>query len=253
MKRLLLVSLSVFALTSGAALAADIARKAPLAAPPPPSANWTGCYVDGGAGYGMWQQNHFIETFPGLHQIFSAEDSNGRGWLGRFGGGCDYQFTLGTLGNFVIGALADYDFMSLKGFAADASVGGETKESSAWGVGGRFGYLVTPSLLTYINGGYSQTRFDRVDLFSTTLLTPLGFFIPAHTYRGWFFGGGTEYALTWLPIRGLFLRSEYRYASYQAADVPQLNSITGTPTGLSGEHIKNAVQTVTTALVWRFN
>ena len=32
---------------------------------------------------------------------------------------------------------------------------------------------------------------------------------------GWFLGGGTEYALNmdWIPIHGLFWRTEYRYAS----------------------------------------
>src|ERR1700732_3092296 len=116
MKKILLASLSAFALTSGSVLAASLPVKAPPPAPPP-AATWTGCYVNGGFGYGMWQQNHFIETFATLTPSTSPEDSNGRGWLGRFGGGCDYQFTLGTMGNFVIGALADYDFMSLKGFA----------------------------------------------------------------------------------------------------------------------------------------
>jgi outer membrane immunogenic protein len=248
MKKLLLVSLSVFALTSGAALAADIARKAPLVAPPPPSANWTGCYVDGGAGYGLWQQNHFIETFPGLAQVGVAQDSGGRGWLGRFGGGCDYQFSLGTLGNFVIGALADYDIMSLKGFVGDAAVGvgGESKESSAWGVGGRFGYLVTPSLLTYVGGGYSQTRFDQVNLVTIGTGAPLGLILPAHTFNGGFLSTGLEYALNFLPIPGLFVRTEYRYASYRAADLP----IPGTG---AAEHIKPSVQTITTALVWRFS
>jgi outer membrane immunogenic protein len=116
MKKLLLVSLSAFALTSGAALAADIALKAPPSAlPAPPAANWTGCYVDGGAGYGMWNRNHFF--FSSTTSTSPPEDGSGRGWLGRFGGGCDYQFSLGTLGNFVIGALADYDFMSLKGLS----------------------------------------------------------------------------------------------------------------------------------------
>lgn len=38
----------------GAASAADMGMpyKAPL--PPPPVVSWTGCYVDGGWGYGVW-------------------------------------------------------------------------------------------------------------------------------------------------------------------------------------------------------
>ena len=39
----------------GTASAADLPMPAPAyKAPPPPVYNWTGCYVGGGGGYGMW-------------------------------------------------------------------------------------------------------------------------------------------------------------------------------------------------------
>jgi len=41
----------------------------------------------------------------------------------------------------------------------------------------------------------------------------------ANTYHGWFLGGGMEAQLTILP-RGWFVRSEYRYASYDSATLP---------------------------------
>ncbi len=75
------------------------------------------------------------------------------------------------------------------------------------------------------------------------------FSIQANTYSGWFVGGGTEYALNmdWIPIRGLFWRTEYRYASYASADVP-IQPLLFTA---AAEKMQNNVQTATTSLIWR--
>jgi outer membrane immunogenic protein len=251
MRRLLIASLASLALTSGSALAADLGRPYYKAPPPPPApvASWTGCYIDGGVGYGMWNQDSYTETDPGLLQISDTTTFGGRGWLGRVGAGCDYQIA----SSFVIGAFGDYDFMNIHGQYMDPLTGfiGQEKESGAWAVGGRIGYLVTPSLLTYFDGGYTQARFDQIDFSSLTVpAVPVGLDIASQTYHGWFIGGGTEYSLGWFP--GLFWRSEYRYASYQAADLPIIITATGTPSGLA-DNVRKTVQTITTGLVWRFN
>jgi outer membrane immunogenic protein len=242
------------------AMAADMRVKAPiLKAPPPPVASWTGCYFDGGGGYGMWNQDEFTNLPPATSAVVTV---GGRGWLGRVGGGCDYQIAP----SFVIGVFGDYDFMDLTGTSAPPdTVGGgvflvpgaaNEKESSAWYVGGRLGYLVTPTLLGYVSGGYTQTRFDQQNLFGAVVGGPgfLNVSLPAHTFNGWFIGGGTEYALNlpFLPINGLFWRSEYRFAQYSSANLPFFTTSTGVPTGLF-ENEKKFVQTVTTSLVWRFN
>ena len=39
---------------------------------------------------------------------------------------------------------------------------------------------------------------------------PSGLSLAAQTYNGWFIGSGFEYAFTWLPINGLFLKTEFR-------------------------------------------
>src|SRR5215471_10150211 len=205
MKKTILTSLVLGALMAGNAMAADMRVKAPvMKAPPAPAYSWTGCYLDAGVGYGLWNQEESESAF-GL--TTATYTNGGRGWLGRFGGGCDIQVS-GS--NFVIGALADYDVMDLKGTNTQAAnftalgaggppVGAEEKESSAWYVGGRIGYLVTPNLLSYVNGGWSETRFDQRNFF--LLLTGASAVVsaPQHTFSGWFIGGGVEYALN-LPF-----------------------------------------------------
>jgi outer membrane immunogenic protein len=239
-------ALAAFA-TVGTAGAADLPMKAPPMAAPAPM-GWTGCWVSGGVGYGLWNQFHFAEDAVSHAPLTPTTNTGGEGWLGRVGGGCDYQFTP----SFVVGAFGDYDFMNLKGSFQDSFSGliGNEKETAAWAVGARLGYVALPGLLTFVNGGYTQARFDGITLSTNTVpsfATP--FTIGSNTYNGWFVGGGTEYALSWFPVRGLFWKTEYRYASYRAADITiQPVAITGT-----AENMQKNVQTVTSSLVWRFN
>jgi len=267
MKKLLIGSATFVAFAAfGLARAADMPPPV-YKAPPPPVYNWTGCYTNGGVGYGMWNQDHYAEFGPpifttgGFDPVSVTYTNGGRGWLGTIGGGCDYQFSMGNLGNWVVGAFGDYDPMSLTGTNESqlpittniADISGSETETGAWYVGGRIGYLVTPTLLTYFEGGYTQARFGQVN-FSREFLPSVAtaYSLPGTTYSGWFLGSGIEYALTWLPIQGLFWRSEYRYASYEAQDVPLVFTSTGTQSGYY-EHSQKYVQTATSSLVWRFN
>ena len=64
MKKLVL-ALSAAAVFSAPALAADMAAKAPLMpAPVAYAPSWTGCYVGGGGGYGMWNQENVGHLEP---------------------------------------------------------------------------------------------------------------------------------------------------------------------------------------------
>ncbi len=252
----------------GSARAADMPPPVYKAPPPPaPVYNWTGCYINAGGGYGMWNQDHYAEFGPpifttgGFDPVSVTYTNGGRGWLGTFGGGCDYQTPLFN-NRVVIGVFGDYDPMSLTGTNESqlpitrniADISGSETETGAWYVGGRIGYLVTPTLLTYFEGGYTQARFGQVNFSSEFPAIPLAiaYSLPGTTSSGWFLGSGIEYALTWLPIQGLFWRSEYRYASYEAQDVPLVFTSTGTQSGYY-EHSQKYVQTATTSLVWRFN
>ena len=51
--------------------------------------------------------------------------------------------------------------------------------------------------------------------------------VAANTYNGWFIGSGFEYGFDILP--GLFFKTEYRYSSYNTANLPVLNG--GAATG----------------------
>ena len=56
-----LITGAILALFAGSAMAADMPVKAPmLMKAPPPVYSWTGCYFGGGAGYGMWNQDHYF-------------------------------------------------------------------------------------------------------------------------------------------------------------------------------------------------
>jgi outer membrane immunogenic protein len=258
MKKLILASLATVAFASGPALAADLpapVSPAPVyKAPPPPPPTWTGCYVNGGGGYGLWNSDHNLETFPGLAPLDVTTTSGGRGWFGAAGGGCDLQFPL--LGwNVVVGAFGDYDFMDLNGTVSDPFSGlqGQLTEQGAWAGGGRVGVLVTPTLLTYFNGGYTGAHIGQVN-YATATGGVSPFYASSHNVSGYFLGGGTEYALTWdwLPIRGLFWRNEYRWSSYSATDDQSFNATTGLGTAFAN-HSQLTTQTIASELVWRFN
>lgn len=163
-KIVLQIAAGISAFIATPVLAADMAVKVPPPMPVPVATTWTGCYVNAGVGSGFFAQE-FHRTSNGL-QTTVDQTAGGHGWLGTVGGGCDYQFN----SNFVVGVLADYDFMNLNGHLSGVSVEfeGTEKERSAVAAGGRIGYLVTPQILAYINGGFSSTRFSGVSLVEST-------------------------------------------------------------------------------------
>jgi outer membrane immunogenic protein len=258
MKKILLASLAVAAMASSAAFAADL--PAPAAAQmfkaPPPPPTWTGCYVNGGAGYGLWNSDHNLENATTLAALDVTTTSGGRGWFGVAGGGCDVQFGLLNW-NVVVGAFGDYDFMNVYGTVSDPFAGlqGQATEQGAWAGGARAGVLITPTLLTYVNGGYTGAHVGQIN-YATATGVPTGLATLSHNVNGWFLGGGTEYAINWdwVPIRGLFWRNEYRWSYYGAEDVPTVVAATGAGTvPPTANHQQLTTQTIATELVWRFN
>jgi outer membrane immunogenic protein len=223
----LAVAITAVAAFTGSAVAADMPVKARYIAPVVTAYNWTGCYVGAGGGYGMYNQDISVNSSSG------TETAGGRGWFGTAQVGCDYQVTP----SFVIGAFGDYDFGSIKGQSLFFNVD-ETLNWS-WHAGGRVGWIALPNLLPFVSGGYTQAHFDQFAVDTNA-------FFPATTYGGWFLGSGYEYGLNFMP--GLFWKTEYRFADYQAKTVAIV--CTGCTDSVDSHKY---VQTIRSELVYRFN
>jgi outer membrane immunogenic protein len=245
-----LTAVAVVGLASVAS-AADLPVKAP---PPVAPVSWTGFYINGGVGYGMYNADTTWFGPGGTPFLPLTQKQGGRGWLGTIGVGYDYQFT----NNIVAGVLADYDFADIKGTIQNQGpfTVGTMKETSAWAVGARVGWLVTPEMLTYFNGGYTRAHFSAADMIQNVFPatgTPFSS-VPSQTYSGWFLGSGVEAKLPWFG-NGWFARTEYRYASYGSKTLPDVCTIggcvAGTPVALVSIH--PYVQTVRSELVYKFN
>lgn len=236
MKKLAIAITAVAALT-GSALAADMPVKARPIAPVVTAYNWTGCYVGAGGGYGLYNQDISADNT----EYFGNVTLGGRGWFGTGQVGCDYQVTP----SIVIGAFGDYDFGSIKGHLGDV----DEKLSWSWAAGGRIGWVALPNLLAYVSGGYTQAHFDQIDF------DPGYAYFPATTYHGWFLGSGYEYGLSFMP--GLFWKTEYRFADYQAETISLVDrGVCTEQTNYSCGGSFNShkyVQTIRSELVYRFN
>ena len=96
-------------------------------------------------------------------------------------------------------------------------------ENTAWSTGVRVGWLVTPTILSCVDGGFTQANFSGMNINGDVFFngTPLET-VAAHTYDGWFLGSGAEAAL---PVfgKGWFARVEYRYSEYERASLPAFN------------------------------
>jgi outer membrane immunogenic protein len=248
MKKVLL-ALTALAAFTGSASAADLGArpyvKAPMAAPAP---SWTGFYIFGGAGGGVWDADSHT-NFVGVPATINQR-VGGDGWFGTVGIGYDWQF-----GGWVAGIFGDGQFGSLKGTINDELFGltGRIKMEDAWAGGVRLGYLVAPNVLSYVNGGYSGSQWSGAGL--TNLAgTPAGVHTDSFNRNGWFVGGGVENNLNIFGISapGWFMKTEYRAAYYDRKDVAVRTDI-GNLATTDTISFKPLVQTVSTSLVYRFN
>ena len=99
-------------------------------------------------------------------------------------------------------------------------IGGSTSEKRSWGIGGRLGWLINPTLLPYLTAGYSQAHFDKSNLDILIPGTPFsGISTPSFTTNGWLIGAGLEAKIN----SNWSLRGEYRYNNYATQNL-SLNS-----------------------------
>ncbi len=251
----LVLALTALAAFSGSALAADLpARtysKAPAFVEPAPS--WTGFYIFGGGGGGLWAADTgVVATGTGACILCTNQKQGGDGWFGTVGAGYDWQFS----GSWVAGIFADGQFGSIKGSIQDQGpfVTGWEKNKDSYAVGVRLGYLVAPTVYSYVNAGYSGSDWSGTTLLSTQTGLASGAHTNSFSRSGWFLGGGVENQLNLFGFFGpnWFMKTEYRAAYYDTKNISEL--VDGT-NALVGRDItfKPLNQTISTSLVYRFN
>ncbi|QOZ25738.1 outer membrane protein [Bradyrhizobium sp. CCBAU 51753] len=254
MKKFLLALTAVAAMTASAS-AADLAArpytKAP--APLPVAPSWTGFYIFGGGGGGIWDADtHTQTTIGGLPLVGINQRQGGDGWFGTVGAGYDWQVSP----TWVFGVFADGQFGSLKGTIQDQAifVAGNIKNDYSWAAGARLGYLVAPNVLSYVNAGYTNSHWKGTGLFSTISGLDAGLHTNDFDRGGWFVGGGVENNLNIFGITapGWFMKTEYRAAYYDRKNISELINGTNVSNG-TDISFKPFVQTISTSLVYRFN
>jgi outer membrane immunogenic protein len=142
---------------------------------------------------------------------------------------------------------ADFDFSDIKGTVQDqvGLVEGNFKQKWSWAAGGRVGWLINPSLLSYLNAGYTQTHFSGSGLVSVAGAASA----MAISDFDWFAGGGVETAIA----SGWFLRTEYRVSEFRRQTLLDRAAATGAINACCADiSFKPTVQTVTTQLVYKF-
>ncbi|HEY2210583.1 MAG TPA: porin family protein [Bradyrhizobium sp.] len=255
MKKLVL-ALTALAAFTGSVSAADLGARPYTKAPAPlaPAYNWTGFYIFGGAGGGLWNADSNVQLFPGGTAFTRDQRLGGSGWFGTVGAGYDWQFN----GRWVAGIFGDGQFGDIRGSLTDPEGGTEGREKlrTSYAAGVRLGYLVAPNVLSYVNAGYSGSEWSGT---TQSSLAPAGVAFsttPSFRRDGWFVGGGVENNLDIFGISapGWFMKTEYRSAFYDRITLPE----TRLPTfggGLNGNAVtfKPWVQTISTSLVYRFN
>lgn len=260
MKKVLLAAAS-FAAFAGSALAADLpTRKAPAYVPPPPPM-WTGFYVGLNAG-GTFGNNSApnattwnISQPAGNASILSAALLSGSGYnngnaafIGGGQMGYNWQVPYGGMG-FVFGVEAD-----IQGIAGSGATGGRwtAANSDEFGVPvsllsnqqgrstleylgtvrGRFGYLVTPTLLLYGTGGLAygglNTNVSNYQVWNAArggqnyVIGGSGSF--SNTQVGWTGGGGVE----WMFLPNWSAKVEYLYYDLGRLSGTVVNNYWGT-------------------------
>ena len=268
MKKLVLALTAVAALTTSAS-AADLGARPYAKAPVPvaPVYSWTGFYIFGGGGGGLWNADSNVQStgvVGGFGNAFGPAGASltrdqrlgGSGWFGTVGIGYDWQFS-----KWVAGIFADGQFGDIRGSLSDPffQTEGREKLRTSYAAGVRVGYLVAPNVLSYVNGGYSGSEWSGT---SHTDLTGAvaGTLTTTNSFRrnGWFIGGGVENNLDIFGISapGWFVKTEYRSAFYDRISLPETLGPGAAPlVGPTGTAVtfKPWNQTISTSLVYRFN
>jgi len=173
MKKILLASVGLLALSVATASAADIARR-PMPAKAPvyvtPAYNWTGFYVGINGGYGWGGGTSFSAPFAS-----NSFDTSG----GLVGGTLGYNYQINQI---VFGVEGDIDASWIKGSGICGGFTCQTKNSWLGTARGRIGYAFD-RFMPYVTGGAAFGDIKNT-------ITPVG--SASETKAGWTLGGGLE-------------------------------------------------------------
>jgi outer membrane immunogenic protein len=260
MKKIAILA-AALAAASSAASAADLPSRrppAPVVAPVMAAPLWNGFYIGLNLGYG-WATSSAVNAWEmnvatgGFGNFALANANNGGGVFGGLQLGYNWQ----AASNFVLGLEADLQGTGLRSRSAAVGIGApwtsfygsETKVDFYGTLRGRLGFLVTPTLLTYVTGGlaYGSGKFN------TSYASTDGFFganSQSFSRAGWTLGGGVEYAFSpnWSA------KVEYGYVDLGRVTGTglELRSVRGA-TWFYTQERKVAFHTVRAGLNYRFN
>lgn len=225
MKKLLLGSVALFALSvGGPALAADYAAPAYKAPPPAPYYNWSGYYIGFNIG-GQWDQvDRTFPTFPAVAGgfvsgiPFSTESKDG---IFGFHAGLQYQFGAWVLG---VEAALSAGFHEMRGITGvlPPAVGiapgftvntfGEHKITNIFTVGPKLGYAFDRWMI-YGTGGYAVANLKGTYCSTVTGVCgpPLTIQNGASRNDGWFAGAGIDYMIHKGALVDVILGAEYQH------------------------------------------
>jgi outer membrane immunogenic protein len=238
MRRFLLAG-ALLAAAAAPALAADLARPAPVYVPPPvlvPVWSWTGFYIGGNAGY-AW--GHFDPTssfacptgsgaiscaysFPANLAVVSAA-ATGAFSPNAFTGGIQAGFNW-QVGAAVFGIESDFNAFHL---SSSLSAGGAFPLASTnfavnasahtdwlYTLRGRLGWAVIPTALVYATGGLAVTKVNVSNTFTDNFVpVTVGASSSSTTRAGWTLGGGAELGLN----HNWTVKAEYLYVDFGSA------------------------------------
>lgn len=197
--KVLLCAVSMTAIST-VARAADAVIEAPVEA----GYNWSGFYVGAGIGVGANVSELSSVFLPGV----SLDGLGGEGVFGELTIGYDYM----VAPRFLLGALADAHYSNIETKLEVPALGGlDASASDTYGfdVGVRAGYLLTPSTLGYLLGGYAWQK-GELDV------SGAGFGGGIDAERdGYFVGVGVETAIA----SNWTLKTEYRFTQFGTDNV----------------------------------
>ena len=185
--------------------------------------NWTGFYLGVGVGGAFATHEHSANDVleqrdGGVVQVLDAQRlwhlDNGDG---RFFGTVTLGYDQLVTSHWLAGVFVDYDFGNGRDNSRIAAIGPfndihlSNQNNHAWSIGGRLGFLSSPSTLLYVSAGWTQISIDG----------DLSFTLGDTQFRrsfdrdrnGWFVGAGIETQLGWLGSNWS-LRGEYRFSQF---------------------------------------